>query len=125
MNGKGVRKMEISIYQINIERDNDRVAFLDVESMNALKGFDKPDSSIYDAVYSGEVDCSSLEDVYRMFNLDHPSGYRGRSLSVSDIVEVKSAEMLNPVSTSVIMSASKVEFTPPKMPEKKQESAFG
>lgn len=111
--------MEISIYQINIERDNDRVAFLDVESMNALKGFDKPDSSIYDAVYSGEVDCSSLEDVYRMFNLDHPSGYRGRSLSVSDIVEVKSAE--NVESGFYFcdnVGFQKVEFTPPKMPEK-------
>ena len=33
-----------------------------------------------------------LEEVYQMFNLDHPDGYRGRSLSVSDVVEVVGEE---------------------------------
>ncbi len=45
-------------------------------------------SSIYDKVFSGEVDCNNLEDVYRMFNTDHPKEYIGRSLSVSDVVEI-------------------------------------
>jgi len=102
-----------------MKRDNERVAFLDIESMKELKGYDKPDSSIYDAVYSGEVDCNSLEDVYRMFNINHPSGYRGRSLSVSDIVEVKSAENVVPgFYFCDTVGFQKVEFTPPKMPEK-------
>jgi len=39
-------------------------------------------------VYEGEINCSDLEEVYRMFNLNHPEGYHGRSLSVSDVVEV-------------------------------------
>lgn len=29
---------------------------------------------------------TTAEDIYRMLNLDHPDGYRGRSLSVSDVI---------------------------------------
>jgi len=111
--------MVISIYQINIERDKDRVAFYGLEDLTEMKGEIKLDSSIYDGVYSGEVDCSSLEDVCQMFNLDHLSEYRGRSLSVSDIVEVKSAEN---VDSGFYFCDSfgfqKVEFTPLEKPEK-------
>lgn len=38
------------------------------------------------------MECGTLEEVYQMFNLDHPDGYRGRSLSVSDVVEVVGEE---------------------------------
>ena len=31
---------------------------------------------------------AGLEEIYEIFNLRHPDGYRGRSLSVSDIVEL-------------------------------------
>ena len=68
--------MEISIYQINMERDKECLAFFGLEDISELKGTSKPDSSIYDSVYSGTVDCNNLEDVYRMFNLDHPVDYR-------------------------------------------------
>lgn len=44
----------------------------------------------YDKVFEGEVSCGNLEEVYQMFNINHPDGYRGRSLSVSDVVEVVS-----------------------------------
>ena len=46
------------------------------------------DASIYDCVYEGKVDCKTLEDIFQKFNTDHPEGYTGRSLSVSDVVEV-------------------------------------
>lgn len=42
----------------------------------------------YDFVYSGALRDRSLEDIYQMFNLDHPSDFRGHSLSVSDVVVV-------------------------------------
>ena len=86
--------MEIKIYQINMERDTDRVAFESLENLQAFHGSAQVDSSIYDKVYEGNVDCSGLEDVFQMFNLDHPEGYRGRSLSVSDVVEVVDAPKL-------------------------------
>jgi hypothetical protein len=39
-------------------------------------------------VYQGSPKCKSLEDIYMIFNLNHPEDYRGHSLSVSDIVSV-------------------------------------
>jgi hypothetical protein len=83
--------MEISIYQINMMRDTNRLAFFGLEDMEEL-GHSKIDSSIYDKVYSCKGDFKSLEDVFQTFNLNHPPDYHDRSLSVSDIVEVKSAE---------------------------------
>lgn len=81
--------MNITIYQINMDRDTNRLAFENLETLKRLQGVEEVDSSLYDCVYSAEVDCSDLEDVYQMFNLNHPKDYMGRSLSVSDVVEVK------------------------------------
>ena len=80
--------MQIKIYQINTDRDLKRLAFLSYEQTMRLQGTERIDSSLYDLIFQGTVDCQSLEDVYRVFNIAHPEGYAGRSLSVSDIVEV-------------------------------------
>lgn len=45
------------------------------------------DSANYDLVYTAPLDKNtSLEDIYRTFNIDHPADFRGHSLSVSDVV---------------------------------------
>ncbi len=44
--------------------------------------------SEYELVYDGEIEGSNLEDVFFAFNVNHPEGYTGRSMSVSDIVEI-------------------------------------
>lgn len=80
--------MNIKIYQVNMDRDDDGVAFMSLDSIARFQHFDEVNSPIYDKVFEGDVDCESLEDVFRMFNTRHPDGYCGRSLSVSDIVEV-------------------------------------
>lgn len=80
--------MDITIYQINMGRDHNRIAFEGLDLLKLYQGSDKIDSRIYDRVFEGEVDCKDLEDVYRKFNLEHPEGYKGRSLSVSDVVEI-------------------------------------
>lgn len=80
--------MQIKIYQINTDRDLKRLAFLSYEQTMRVQGKTEIDSSLYDLVFQGAIDCQSLEDVYRVFNIAHPEGYAGRSLSVSDIVEV-------------------------------------
>lgn len=80
--------MQIKIYQINTDRDLKRLAFLSYEQTMRVQGKERIDSSLYDLIFQGTVDCQSLEDVYRVFNIAHPEGYAGRSLSVSDIVEV-------------------------------------
>lgn len=75
--------MKIRIYQINLERDKDQKAFQPYDKTDSI------DSKIYDLVFDGALDCKSLEDIYYSFNMDHPAGYKGRSLSVSDVVERK------------------------------------
>lgn len=88
--------MKIEIYQVNMERDKDRVCFLAYESLAKFQGSAEINGTIYDKVFAGEVECKSLEDVYRIFNLNHPEGYRGRSLSVSDVVKVCDGDEVKP-----------------------------
>ena len=80
--------MNINIYQIDTARDSKRICFFGLDEIKRLTKSDTLDCSIYDKLFSGEVDCNNLEDVYRMFNTDRPKGYTGRSLSVSDVVEI-------------------------------------
>lgn len=80
--------MKIKIYQIDMDRDENRVKFSRFEMLKMLQGSNKVNSEIYDLVYASDVDCKNLEEVYATFNLTHPEDFRGHSLSVSDIVEV-------------------------------------
>ena len=80
--------MKIKIYQIDMEWDEHRIAMMDYEDTLAKLNSDSIDSALYDLVFDGEVEAKDLEAVYAKFNLDHPAGYTGRSMSVSDVVEV-------------------------------------
>lgn len=80
--------MNIKLYQINAQRDSKNIAFTSYDSMESFAGRTGVDSSIYDLVFSGKVECKTIEGVYTMFNINHPEGYKGRSMSVSDILEV-------------------------------------
>lgn len=42
----------------------------------------------YEAVFGGALDTNDLEAIYAKFNLDHPPGFKGHSLSISDMVEL-------------------------------------
>lgn len=88
--------MKIKIYQINTDRDNYGCAFMGMEWLKKTMGTDTPDSTIYDSVFEGEIHGTSPEDVYARFNWDLPSGYRGRSLSVSDVVEIGEGAEVEP-----------------------------
>lgn len=80
--------MDVTIYQINLSRDQDCVAFLNYE--NTQKGQKQPgiNSSIYDKVYTGSFDKTDLDEIYHIFNMKCPEDFYGHSLSVSDIVEI-------------------------------------
>ena len=114
--------MEIKIYQINMDRDANRIALSQLEK---YQGSPEIDSGVYDEVFSGEVSCTGLEDVFRMFNLEHPQGYSGRSLSVSDIVQVMS-------STDVVpgfyfcdtIGFQEVSFDPELVPKARQNDTI-
>lgn len=80
--------MNIKIYQINISRDKDRVIFEPLDCLEKRQGSPVVNSKIYDLIFAGRVDCGSLGDVFAMFNLRHPAGFKGHSLSVSDVIEV-------------------------------------
>lgn len=80
--------MDISIYMINKQRDPDRLTFFNYETVSKHHG-GSINASIYDKVYEGTVEAETLEDVYYIFNVRHPADYRNRSLSMSDVVEVK------------------------------------
>ena len=84
--------MNITIYQVNMDRDTNRIAFLKYDSLSRFQGSSDIDCKIYDRVYEGNFDFENLEDVYRKFNLDHPKDYRARSLSVSDVVAVSGSD---------------------------------
>ena len=88
--------MDIRIYQVNLDRDKDNVGFMSYDTLPRFQGAQEPNSEIYDKVFEGSVDCASLEGVYTKFNKDHPAGYCGRSLSVSDVVEVMEAPDTEP-----------------------------
>lgn len=40
----------------------------------------------YELVFDGELDVKRLDDIFYIFNCQLPEGYRGRSMSVSDVV---------------------------------------
>ena len=45
------------------------------------------DRANYDLVYTAPLtEGTTLEDIYRTFNIDHPKGFTGHSLSISDVV---------------------------------------
>ena len=53
---------------------------------------DQIDLDDYEVVYEGELEYpempNALEELFEIFNIRRPEGFKGRSMSVSDIVEV-------------------------------------
>lgn len=87
MPGRRWFPVRVVLYQIALEEKNARLLFQDLQSIKAASGSRVP-AEAYEAVYHGEVDAKTLEDIFCIFNMAHPKGYCGRSLSVSDVVEV-------------------------------------
>ena len=88
--------MKINIYQINQDRDTQRLKFMGLDAVRKVLRSAEPDCAAYDKVYSGNVKCGNLEDVFVLFNSGSPDGFQGHSLSVSDVVEVEDAASMTP-----------------------------
>ena len=88
--------MKINIYQINQDRDIQRLKFMGLDAVRKVLRSAEPDCAAYDKVYSGNVKCRNLEDVFVLFQSGKPEGFQGRSLSVSDVVEVEDAASITP-----------------------------
>ena len=85
---------DIRIYQINLDRDDDGVAFEPYGTLSRYQGSPDVNPALYDKVFDGAVDASDIEDIYRIFNVEKPEGYEGRSLSVSDVVEIVESDSI-------------------------------
>ena len=53
---------------------------------------DKIDLKDYEVAYEGELDCPEVsntpEELFKIFNIKIPEDFKGRSMSISDIVEI-------------------------------------
>ena len=114
--------MEIRIYQINSDRDTDGYKFMGMDWVKKHWGEQGVDSEIYDKVYEGTIDGSSLEDVFCTFNFSRPVGFKGHSLSVSDVVEViQSSETESGFYFCDSIGFQKVEFDTSRVPDKEEK----
>ena len=76
--------MKVRIYQINKELDIENALFMGFDFAEKHGGVDP---STYRCVFDGSINCENAEEVYALCNVEHPIGYNGHSLSVSDIIE--------------------------------------
>lgn len=83
---KGIPEEDVfAIYQLPAEHD---CTFLDYDTLT--RHHHELSLDDYEFVYASKLEPDmTLEDIYTKFNLDHPQDYRGRSLSVSDLVVVQ------------------------------------
>ena len=74
-----------SIYQIKSGDETRDYRFEPFDRLQATGH--SVDRANYDLVYTAPLDSkTTLEDIYRTFNIDHPADFKGHSLSVSDVV---------------------------------------
>lgn len=81
--------MRIKVFQIVPDRDTKRVKFVGLEELEKYQGNKEVDASLYDEVFDGDIDRTTLEGVYECFNTSCPPLHRGHSMSVSDIVKTE------------------------------------
>jgi len=78
--------MTVTIYQIDLERDDKYLAFRGWSEFER-QGYERPPAELYDRVYSYQTQTETPEDVFCRFNLYPPADFKGHSLSMSDVVE--------------------------------------
>ena len=81
-----------AILQLRYSDETSKERFMSMSSLKRL-GLE-PDIDHYEVVYVGNLEPykdreTMLEEMYATFNINHPSDFRGHSLSVSDIVALQ------------------------------------
>ena len=87
-----------AIYQQKRDDSTADIRFMNSEYLQK-KGIE-PQYENYELVYTGALtkdgsQIEKLEDLYRIFNVEHPQDFVGHSLSVSDIVALKQAGVVS------------------------------
>lgn len=52
------------------------------------KQFGEPIMESYEVIYDGNLSTNNLDEIYEICNINQPNGYKGHSLSMSDVVEL-------------------------------------
>lgn len=87
-----------AIYQLKYDDTTVDLRFMNSEWLQK-QGLD-PQYENYELVYTGALtqdgsQIEKLEDLYRIFNVEHPQDFTGHSLSISDIVALKQAGVVS------------------------------
>ncbi len=87
-----------AIYQLKRDDATTDIRFMNSDYLKA-KGIE-PQYENYELIYTGALSkdrsqIEKLEDLYRIFNIEHPQDFTGHSLSVSDIVALKQAGVVS------------------------------
>ncbi len=80
-----LRGLRVRIWQLKPDVDI-RMKFIGYDEL--LERFGEPVPKNYQAAYDGILDTNDLESIYAKFNVEHPEGFTGHSLSMSDVVEL-------------------------------------
>jgi len=79
----------VRIWQLKPESDV-RMKFVSLDER--VMNFGQPRMEDYRLAYNGQLHTNDLEEIYVRCNMDHPPGYDGHSLSMSDVVELYDAD---------------------------------
>lgn len=85
---KGKRFKDCRIYQIKAEALPEK-KFLDYAVLK--RDYGEPERTDYQIVYQSQMDTNDLEEIYDRFDRSYeelPSGFSGRPISISDIIEL-------------------------------------
>lgn len=83
--GEAEQFRNVRIWQLKPETD---VYMKFISFDERLERFGDPDPADYSLVYDGNLGTENLDRIYEICNLQHPHGYHGHSLSMSDVVEL-------------------------------------
>lgn len=87
-----------AIYQLKRDDATTDIRFMNSDYLKS-KGIE-PQYENYELIYTGALSkdgsqIEKLEDLYRIFNIEHPQDFTGHSLSISDIVALKQAGVVS------------------------------
>ena len=78
--------MQVNVYQINPDRDKNRVRYERLDDLPKYQDRSKVDESLYDRVLRADVDCENLEQLYTLINSKGHPLHHGGQMKVSDVV---------------------------------------
>lgn len=75
----------VRIWQLKPDADI-RMKFIGYDAL--IDKFCEPTHDSYRVAFDGTAGTNNLEEIYDKFNADHPVGFHGHSLTMSDVVEL-------------------------------------